>query len=96
MAIIRRSSLQQKMNFAFIHWDVCDQIRGGCRDNPPITPGVLPPRPLPRPLDQHIVSLDLDLTVNDPRVRPNHTLSLILVAVIQPRRNFQLRLGEYT
>jgi hypothetical protein len=38
------------------------------------------PSPAPRP---PTVSLDLDLTANDPRVRPNHVLSLILVAVLQ-------------
>jgi hypothetical protein len=64
------------------------------------TLGVLPPRPRPRPhrpLDPapaHCV--DLDLTANDPRVRPDHVLSLILVAAIQARRNCrQLRLGEF-
>ena len=58
--------------------------------------GVLPHRPILRLLDQPTVSLDLDLTANDPRVRPNHALSLILVAVIHAHRNCrQLRLGEF-
>ena len=78
------SFIDSNSEYIFTH----DHVFGSVEREVPVAiiiAGVLASRP--RRLNQPTVSLDLDLTTNDPRMGRNHALSLILVAVIQACRN---------